>query len=304
MSTAEPKRVLTEEHKLKLKEGREQAAAKKLQAEEEELIKRMKDLEKKKSKIAKKEAVNADPGDPEAEAGVDSNAQAESKTISSEGVDDQKKLSKEKVAKEKVAKEKVPKEPKEKVPKEPKERVPKEPKEKVPKEKEPKEPKEKEPKEKEPKEPKEKEPKEPKEKEPKEPKEKVPKEKEPVDLTPPAPLPTPVVTAPLPTPVVPTPEPYVEDSETEERKKKPIPKHVKTLVWNKYIGADKAKAPCMSCRQEEIGIRSFHCGHVLAESKGGDMTINNLRPICAACNGSMGTMSMNEFTSQFFGWAI
>ncbi len=40
------------------------------------------------------------------------------------------------------------------------------------------------------------------------------------------------------------------------------------------------------------------------EAKGGDMTINNLRPICAACNGSMGTMSMNEFTTQFFGWSI
>ena len=87
-------------------------------------------------------------------------------------------------------------------------------------------------------------------------------------------------------------------------KKKAIPKHVKTLVWNKYIGGDKAKSACMRCRQEEIGIRSFHCGHVIAESKGGDMTINNLRPICAACNGSMGTMSMNEFTSQFFGWSI
>jgi hypothetical protein len=101
-----------------------------------------------------------------------------------------------------------------------------------------------------------------------------------------------------------------DDSDTDAQeasfitKKKSIPKHVKTLVWNKYIGSDKAKALCMSCKQEEIGIRSFHCGHVIAEARGGDMTINNLRPICAACNGSMGTMSMNEFTSQFFGWSI
>jgi len=95
-----------------------------------------------------------------------------------------------------------------------------------------------------------------------------------------------------------------EEDLDDKKGKKVIPKHVKTLVWNKYIGSDKAKAPCMSCRQEEIGIRSFHCGHVIAEAKGGDMTINNLRPICAACNASMGTMSMNEFTSQFFGWSI
>jgi len=120
----------------------------------------------------------------------------------------------------------------------------------------------------------------------------------------------PELPATKPTTKVPTPPVVEDDSDAEEStalfvaKKKSIPKHVKTLVWNKYIGSDKAKAPCMSCRQEEIGIRSFHCGHVIAEAKGGDMTINNLRPICAACNSSMGTMSMNEFTSQFFGWSI
>ena len=53
-----------------------------------------------------------------------------------------------------------------------------------------------------------------------------------------------------------------------------------------------------------ISIRSFHCGHVIAESKGGDTNIANLRPVCAACNLSMGVMSMNEFTTKFFGWSV
>jgi len=83
-----------------------------------------------------------------------------------------------------------------------------------------------------------------------------------------------------------------------------IPKHVKTLVWNKYIGSDKAEAPCVSCRTQKISIRDFHCGHVLAEANGGDSTINNLRPICAPCNLSMGKRSMNEFTQEFFGWTV
>ena len=87
-------------------------------------------------------------------------------------------------------------------------------------------------------------------------------------------------------------------------KRKKIPKQIKTLVWNKYIGSDVAEAPCVSCRTAKISNRSFHCGHVIAESKGGDMTINNLRPICADCNGSMGTRSMNEFTKEFFGWTV
>ena len=87
-------------------------------------------------------------------------------------------------------------------------------------------------------------------------------------------------------------------------KKVAIPKHVKTLVWDKYIGADKAEAPCVSCRSKTISIRNFHCGHVLAEANGGDSTIQNLRPICAPCNLSMGKRSMNEFTKEFFGWVV
>jgi hypothetical protein len=103
----------------------------------------------------------------------------------------------------------------------------------------------------------------------------------------------------------PTPAPSETASEEPlHLKRKKIPKHIKTLVWNKYIGPETASADCVSCRTVKISNRSFHCGHVIAESKGGDMTINNLRPICEACNGSMGTKSMNEFTKEFFGWTV
>ena len=87
-------------------------------------------------------------------------------------------------------------------------------------------------------------------------------------------------------------------------RKKGIPKHIKTLVWNKYMGVSNSTSTCVSCRQVTIDCRSFHCGHVLSEAKGGDMTITNLRPICASCNLSMGTRSMNEFTLEFFGWDV
>jgi len=95
-----------------------------------------------------------------------------------------------------------------------------------------------------------------------------------------------------------------EPEEPLHLRRKKIPKHIKTLVWNKYIGPETASSDCMSCRTVKISNRSFHCGHVIAESKGGDMNINNLRPICEACNGSMGTRSMNEFTKEFFGWSV
>jgi hypothetical protein len=123
---------------------------------------------------------------------------------------------------------------------------------------------------------------------------------------------TTTVVAPV-TPVVPvapvaTSQPLgTEETDTTiplHQKRKKMPKHIKTLVWNTHIGNDKATAPCCSCRKESISIRSFHCGHVLAEACGGDTTITNLRPICAACNGSMGTRSMNEFTKEYFGWTV
>ena len=104
-----------------------------------------------------------------------------------------------------------------------------------------------------------------------------------------------------------SPEPAESENASDEPlhlRRKKIPKQIKTLVWNKYIGSDVAEAPCVSCRTAKISNRSFHCGHVVAESKGGDMNINNLRPICPDCNGSMGARSMNEFTKEFFGWTV
>lgn len=104
------------------------------------------------------------------------------------------------------------------------------------------------------------------------------------------------------------PSPAETDQEAPKEpvhiRRKNIPKHIKTLVWNKYIGSEVAISKCMSCREVRIENTSFHCGHVIAESKGGNMTINNLRPICAHCNLSMGTKSMNEFTKEFFGWTV
>lgn len=76
------------------------------------------------------------------------------------------------------------------------------------------------------------------------------------------------------------------------------------MVWNVHMGISNLEAKCFSCRAEKVDARNFQCGHVIAESKGGDMTIKNLRPICQPCNASMGTQSMNEFTKEYFGWEV
>ena len=94
--------------------------------------------------------------------------------------------------------------------------------------------------------------------------------------------------------------PEVRDMEPLSKRRKRIPAYIRTCVWYTYIGKDVAVAPCVCCQISEIHIRSFHCGHVRAESKGGDLAITNLRPICANCNAAMGTRSMDEFAAEFF----
>jgi hypothetical protein len=86
-----------------------------------------------------------------------------------------------------------------------------------------------------------------------------------------------------------------EDIKSVVYKKKNIPKHVKTLCWNLYIGEDKNSSKCVCCNSTTINITSFHCGHVIAEVNGGETNINNLRPVCSGCNLSMASMNMDDF---------
>lgn len=80
-----------------------------------------------------------------------------------------------------------------------------------------------------------------------------------------------------------------------KKKKKPISSTIKKLVWNTNIGEEKGKSKCMCCKSTEITQMSFHCGHIIAESNGGETIVSNLKPICQNCNSSMGAKNMNEF---------
>ena len=83
-------------------------------------------------------------------------------------------------------------------------------------------------------------------------------------------------------------------------KKKQIPKALKKLVWDTWVGPDIGCTKCLCCNHEEIRQIEFHCGHIVSEATGGQTTVNNLRPICAQCNLSMGKMNMLEFRNQYF----
>lgn len=81
-------------------------------------------------------------------------------------------------------------------------------------------------------------------------------------------------------------------------KKKTVPKVLRDLSWSKWIGEDIGKSKCFCCEVNEIKMSSFHCGHVVAEVNGGKTTVDNLRPICSACNLSMGSENLNVFKTR------
>jgi hypothetical protein len=85
------------------------------------------------------------------------------------------------------------------------------------------------------------------------------------------------------------------DCETHKKKKKPISATIKRLVWNTNIGEQIGKAKCMCCNVTDITQMSFNCGHIIAESNGGETIVSNLKPICQNCNSSMATKDMEEF---------
>jgi len=93
-------------------------------------------------------------------------------------------------------------------------------------------------------------------------------------------------------------KPTIDLPKVDKAKKRNIPKRVKDLSWEKWIGKDIAIHPCLCCGKNEIRMNSFHCGHVLAEADGGLSVPDNLRPICADCNLSMGRENFNDFKAR------
>lgn len=94
----------------------------------------------------------------------------------------------------------------------------------------------------------------------------------------------------------------IEKSSIIPEKKQSIPQGIRTLVWNTYNGVDCGQSKCFCCRTCLISQLDFQCGHVISENKGGKIEVDNLRPICKTCNGSMGTRNMFNYINEFKLW--
>ena len=84
-------------------------------------------------------------------------------------------------------------------------------------------------------------------------------------------------------------------------RKRAIPKRIREMVWKKYMGKIwSGKCNVTWCDNSFSVLSSWHVGHNKPESKGGDTSIENLRPICADCNLGMGNKySIEEWSKEF-----
>ena len=60
---------------------------------------------------------------------------------------------------------------------------------------------------------------------------------------------------------------------------------------------------CVYC-DEDLTDKEIHMDHVIAESKGGETTYNNLQVTCRKCNLAKGVLTELEFTEQLRSRAI
>lgn len=88
---------------------------------------------------------------------------------------------------------------------------------------------------------------------------------------------------------------YFTKAEGKER----ITKQLKKEIWSTYMG-EYVDGFCVCCGKTQIGILSFHAGHITAECKGGEISLKNLFPICGTCNLSMGSEDLISYSRRVY----
>ena len=70
-------------------------------------------------------------------------------------------------------------------------------------------------------------------------------------------------------------------------RKENIPKAVREQTWLQTFGKKYEHKCYINWCENTITVFDFHVGHDQPESKGGNLNVRNLKPICARCNLSM-----------------
>lgn len=83
-----------------------------------------------------------------------------------------------------------------------------------------------------------------------------------------------------------------DDEQRSERET--IIQVVRKTVWNGVFGVNAEHGACQVCASP-IRENDFVIGHYLDGVSGGKAQVNNMRPICRACDKAMGKMSIEEY---------
>lgn len=82
-----------------------------------------------------------------------------------------------------------------------------------------------------------------------------------------------------------------------KKRKATISAALRMAVWKTHGSSVYYTCKCWCCDVVTIEALNFDCGHIIAEAKGGETNLANLRPVCRTCNTSMGTTNMRDFAT-------
>jgi len=83
-----------------------------------------------------------------------------------------------------------------------------------------------------------------------------------------------------------------KNKEKNQKKKRNIPIKLKEQVWFNHFGETYKHKCFIDWCTNTINVFNFEAGHDIPQSKGGNIDLHNLYPICSKCNKSMG----NKYT--------
>ena len=92
-----------------------------------------------------------------------------------------------------------------------------------------------------------------------------------------------------------------KNKKNKKYKKSSIPKAIREQCWIKTFGDVFNHSCYIHWCDNEINVFDFHVGHDKPESKGGTLSVDNLKPICARCNLSMSNNYTIEQWNQLNG---
>jgi hypothetical protein len=83
----------------------------------------------------------------------------------------------------------------------------------------------------------------------------------------------------------------------ETTPKQHIPYTVREQVWKKCTPNTSDLGTCYTC-SNDLYFRDMECGHIKAHALGGDISVDNLMPVCKVCNKDMGIMDLEDYKSM------